>query len=145
MSEDYKQKAMTKVEEVAKKVAKTKNKPIDEKTVLRLRNLTLDQINVVISSKVKSKVLWVFDSEDFLPTSVQGTENNPMQMGLFSGTTLEKDYYRLKSNSTWEKTKDSSDLSKQEFEEKVLDMLLEDFETAAFYGALSYFSGDRYE
>lgn len=141
MPEGYKDKALNILDETINKIVDKKNKTITESEKRKIKNLSLDQVNINISQRIKSKSMWVFDTETHIPVSVRseeklgGAENH-------SESNPEDKLFKMKNNLSWTyqtTNKNSEDkMNKDEFNETVLNLLLEDFETAAFYGTLSY-------
>ena len=134
----YKQQAVDIINKTIKHVAKKFNCDLNEQDIRKIRNLSLDQIN--ISQKTKSKTLWIFDAEDVLPIVID-RKDSKANLGLIGQLENESvGAYTMNPNLTWTFSKNITEnsLNQEEFEKEVLKMLLEDFETAAFYGALSY-------
>lgn len=140
LSDDYKKKAMDIVNDKIDEIADKKNYSLDESEKREIRNLSLDQVSVNVSTRSRSKTLWVFNSEDALPIVVEKETGVP-KSGVLANKTPNGCSYKMKPNLTWtynRKNTGKGGLSHEEFEEKALEMLLEDFETSAFYGVLSY-------
>lgn len=140
LSEDYKDKALSLIDETIDKVSELSGTSLENKDKRKIRNLTLDQVNVNVSHRANSKTIWVFNIENSLPIVVEREENLP-KMGALVNEDEQVGSYKMKPNLTWtfNRENDSDDgINRKEFEKLVLEMLLEDIETAAFYGTLSY-------
>lgn len=141
MPDDYKEKAYKILNDTISDVLKRKNVKLSEYDKRKIKNLSLDQININISQRSKSKSMWVFDTENHVPASFK-TEKKLKNAEKHSSANPDKKYFLMKNNLSWtyqstnEKAEES--MNKKEFEDLVLQNLLEDFETAAFYGTLSY-------
>lgn len=137
----YKEQAVNIINQTIQQVAKRFNCNLNEQDIRKIRNLSLDQININVSQKTKSKTLWIFDAEDMLPMVIE-KEDNIVNFGLIGQSETElTGAYSMNPNLSWTFNKanlNKGGLTRKEFEDEVLKMLLEDFETAAFYGALSY-------
>lgn len=136
---EFKTKALKLIDDTIEVVTNKFGADLSEQEKTTIRNLSLDQINVNVGVRANLKYMWVFDTEETLPVIV---EKEHPEDGLFSEKEDEK-AYSMKPNLSWTYNKSNVEkegLSKQEFHEKALRVLLEDFETAAFYGALSYVS-----
>lgn len=106
-----------------------------------IMNRAFDQLNKHMSHKARMKTLWVFDIEDTLPVIVD-LKDKPK--GLLDDT---EGAYKMRPNLSWMYSKDFIDnggVDEPEFERIVLEMLKEDAETAAFYGALSFTTEGEY-
>ena len=145
LSKEFKGKAMKVLNDTIDTIACKYNVTLTDGEKRQIRNLSLDQINVNITHKSKSKTIWVFDAEETLPVIVEFDETK-------ASTALDKSnqkrMYKMKPNLTWyyeSEKKKPEGLTESEFEAENLKMLLEDFETAAFYGALSFITeeGDK--
>lgn len=140
----YKQQALCIIDDTIKDVADKYDVELSETKIRKIRNLSLDQVNINVSQKTRSKTMWVFDVEDVIPIAVDKHEGSlPLQtVGLLGNQSQPTGVYSMRPNLTWTFVKEDLDngLSREEFKEEVLKMLLEDFETAAFYGALSHVS-----
>lgn len=138
IDEEYKESVFAKIEETAIKVASKHNKTLSEKELKKIRNLSLDQANVNVTHKANLKTLWVINIESSIPVVVEREKSLISLGGLIKAP--EGSFYKMKSNFTWE-VKKSNDgnggVTKEEFEKQVLEMFLEDVETASFYGTLS--------
>lgn len=138
LTDEYKESAMKLIDDTIDKVADKYDFALTPKEKMKIKNLSLDQINVNISHKAKTKSLWVFDAETSLPVIVERDDDLP------SLNSLEKSdcgSYQMKTNLDWtfSRANDNEEgVCQEEFEQVVLKMFLEDFETASFYGALSY-------
>lgn len=146
LTESYKKEAMELIDDTIKLVSNKYGVQLNDKEHKKIKNLSLDQINVNISYRNKCKTLWVFDTEDSIPIIVEkeASFKDPVKYSLDKGS------YRILTNLTWtfnsKNLKDGTGITHDEFEKEVLKMLLEDFETAAFYGVLSYITeSDKYE
>lgn len=144
MSEDFKEEAFNIIDETINKVSKSHRKKLSRKEKNKVRNLTLDQINVNITSKANMKTLWVLNIESSIPVVIE-KEKDFMMFGAFiEDPNTKRNYYKMKPNWIWTVKKENCDdggITKEEFEEKIKTMLLEDIETAAFYGTLSLMEG----
>lgn len=144
LTKEYKEKAVALVEETIDKVSKKANIELSPQDKRKLINLTMDQVNINVSSKAKTKTYWVFDTENHLPVVVEKAEAKSTQKTLVPQK-ISNGGYKMKPNLVWTYVKkDKETLTQKEFEEKSLAMLLEDFETAAFYGTLSYGAKNDY-
>lgn len=140
LSEKYKNEALLLIDETIDKVSESNGATLDTKDKRKIRNLTLDQVNVNVSHRANCKTLWVFSIEDSLSVIVEREESLP-KMGALMPDDEQVGSYKMKPNLTWtfNRENDSDDgVGKEDFESKTLEMLLEDIETAAFYGTLSY-------
>lgn len=140
LDDNYKEKALTLIDDTIQKVSELNNSVLSDKDKRTIRNLTLDQVNVNVSQKASCKTLWVFSIESSLSVLVEREESVPRLGALVPGE-KEIGSYQMKPNLTWtlSKSNDKNEgLNRKSFEEMSLEMLLEDIETAAFYGALSY-------
>lgn len=140
LGEDYKNKALLLIDETIDKVIELSGANLEDKDKKKIRNLTLDQVNVNVSHKANCKTLWVFNIENSLPILVEEEKGIP-KMGALVPDSEQVGSYKMKPNLTWtlNRNNDSEDgVDKVGFENLVLQMLLEDIETAAFYGTLSY-------
>lgn len=140
LTKEFKEQAMNKLDETIESVLSKKNVKLSEQDKRKIKNLSLDQVNINISQRNKSKTMWVFDTENSVPVPVR-TENKLKSAEEYLKTNPDANYYTIQSNLIWlfktsnGKTKEG--LTHEQFEKEVLKMLLEDFETAAFYGTLS--------
>ena len=141
MPKGYKEKAMKILDDTINNTVNNKNKEITESEKRKIKNLSLDQVNINISQRTKTKSMWVFDTESHIPVSVRSEE----KLGgaeRHSEINPEEKLFKMKNNLSWtyQTTNKNSEekKNKKEFNETVLNLLLEDFETAAFYGTLSY-------
>lgn len=138
LTEDYKQSALSLIDNTINKVANANNKKLNDAEKRKIKNLTLDQINVNVTSKVNAKTLWGFNIEQSLPVIVERDEKTA-RLGNLVEDEKNNGLYQMKPNLTWTfSRKNKEGLSRQEFEKTVLDMFFDDVETAAFYGALSF-------
>lgn len=138
LTSEFKKKAMDAINDTIEMVLERHRATLSDQVKKKIRNLSLDQINVNVTHKNKLKNIWVFDTEDTIPvlllldTSGQLPNDDALA-------------YKLKSNGEWEIDLDSNEsLNKEEFEAMVLKHLIDDFGTASFYGTLSYMD-DNYE
>ena len=85
--------------------------------------------------------MWVFDTETHIPIPVR-TENKLKSAEKHSSANPDDRYFKVKNSLSWTyqttNAKSEESINRKEFEDTVLEKLLEDFETAAFYGTLSY-------
>lgn len=139
IKEDFKQKVFELIDETIENVLLAENATLTAAEKRKIKNLSLDQLNVNITSKINSKTIWVFSAESTLPVTIE------RESGIPNGTSLiKKDespvFFKMRPNGSWimTKEKDEKCFTKEEFEEQVLKMILEDVETAAFYGTSSY-------
>lgn len=140
LDDNYKEKALSLIDETIQKVSDFSGSELSDKDKRTIRNLTLDQINVNVSQKASCKTLWVFSIEESLAVLVESEESIP-RLGALVPDEKETGSYLMKPNLTWtlSKSNDKAEgISRKSFEEISLTMLLEDIETAAFYGTLSY-------
>lgn len=140
LSDDYKKKAMKIVNDKIDEVAEKKNYNLTDSEKREIRNLSLDQVSVNVSTRARSKTLWVFNSEKTLPVIVEKETGIP-KTGVLTNKSPNGCSYKMKPNLTWtynRKNTEKGGVNYDKFEEKALEMLLEDFETSAFYGVLSY-------
>lgn len=146
LTKEYKEKALQIINDTIENVYSKYNVTLTETDKRKIKNLTLDQVNINVSIKAKTKTFWIFDTENCLPVVVETEENKP-SMGQLVATKIQTGFYVIKPNLVWtfvKKNVDGTGLNKKKFEEKVLEMLLEDFQTSAFYGALSYVTKSDY-
>ena len=135
----FKKEAMEIINSTIDKVLTRHNSTLSDKDKKKIKNLSLDQINVNVTHKSKLKTIWVFDTEDNLPVVLHIDENISLP------DNPEIHAYKLRSNGEWEIDLDNEEsLNKKDFESAVLKYLISDFETASFYGTLSYMD-DAYE
>lgn len=132
LTNDFKKEAIDTIMETINKVNNKENINLSDSEKRKIKNLSLDQINVNVSHKSKLKTMWVFDLEDKYPVLLDIDDE------LDYDKNKDKLYYKIKSNGDWELTENNKDLNKETFESIALENLLKDFETAAFYGTLSY-------
>lgn len=140
LTEEYKENALSLIEDTIDRVLMVHKVVLDNKERRAIKNLSLDQLNINVTNRINSKTLWVFNIEDCLPVIVEREKSLP-KMGSLLQDKKEKGSYKMKPNLTWtlnRKNNNDEGLNREEFEETVLNMLLEDLETAAFYGALSH-------
>lgn len=145
INEDFKKKAFELIDETIEKVLKSHRKILTPKEKTKVKNLTLDQINVNTTQKSNMKTLWVLNIESSIPVIVEREKALVILGGIIGDTNSKKNYYKVKPNWTWTIKKENCEdggLTKEEFEDEIKTMLLEDIETAAFYGALSLMEGD---
>lgn len=148
LTKEYKQEAMDLIDDTIDRVSDKFKFCLSEKDRRKIKNLSLDQVNINISQKNNSKTLWIFDTEEYIPIIVEKEEGLP-KMGLLFQNESNVGCYKMKPNLTWTFNKANCKkcgVTHEEFEGEVLKMLLEDFETASFYGTLSYITeSDKYE
>lgn len=140
LNDDYKSKALLLIDDTIEKVAELNGAVLERKDKSKIKNLALDQVNVNVSHRANCKTLWVFNIEDSLPILLEEEKSIP-KMGALMPDSEQVGSYKMKPNLTWtfNRQNDSKGgINKKEFEKLALEMLLEDIETAAFYGALSY-------
>lgn len=140
LSEEYKEKALLIIDETIDKVSDVHGVELDAKSKRMIKNLALDQVNVNISHRANSKTLWVFNIESNLSVLLEREETLP-KLGALVPDAEAEGSYKMRPNLTWtfSKANDSDGgVSKESFRQQSLNMLLEDMETAAFYGTLSY-------
>ena len=131
LTEEFKKEAVDIVNETIEKTAKEKNVVLDLSQKRKIRNLSLDQINVNVTHKNSLTNLWVFSDASYFPVIITTNKKDIPEDS-------NKNVYRLKSNGTWEIADHKLSMNKKRFEASVLRYLIKDFETAAFYGTLSY-------
>lgn len=132
LTSEFKKKAMDTINETIEKVLERHKATLSDQTKKKIKNLSLDQINVNVTHKSKLKSIWVFDTEDTIPVFLLLDKSGQLP----NSNDLA---YKLKSNGDWEIDLNSKEsLNKKNFEEKVLEHLINDFEAASFYGTLSY-------
>lgn len=138
LTSEFKKKAMDTINDTIEMVLERHRTILSDQIKKKIRNFSLDQINVNVTHKNKLKNIWVFDTEDTIPVL--------LLLGKFSQLPSDDELaYKLKSNGEWEVDLDSKEsLNKEEFEATVLKHLIDDFGTASFYGTLSYMD-DNYE
>lgn len=140
LSDEYKSKALILIDDTIEIVSNKFDVELSDVDKSTIRNLSLDQVNVNVAARANLKYMWVFDTEDTLPVIVEKAKTSS---GLLKIDEENEKYYLMKPNLSWtlnEENISKDGLTKEEFEKKVLRVLLEDFETAAFYGTLSYIS-----
>lgn len=144
LPDGFKKQAIKLIDDTIDSVLYKKNATLTNREKIKIKNLSMDQVNVNVSNRNKSKTIWVFDTEDCIPVPVK-VDSKLGNFDKFLHENPEANYYAPETNLTWTFKKSNSDngvgITKKEFEEKVLKTLLEDFETAAFYGALSFIDG----
>lgn len=146
MDEEFKEKALQSIEDTIEKVLTVHNVKLKPKDKRSIKNFSLDQLNVNVTNRINSKTLWVFNIESSVPVIVERAKDIPKFGGIVpEGKNVGK--FTMNTNGSWALTKNSKKtkgadneegLNKKGFENTVLNMLLEDLETAAFYGTLSY-------
>lgn len=143
INDEFKTQANQLIEKTIEKVFNSNGKILGNDLKKRIRNLVIDQLNVNVTSKLSSKTLWVFTTENSIPVIVEA-ENQRYKMGRIIQEKNPAKYYSLKNNlwSSSNKRKDETFVSKVEFEKKALKLFLEDVETASFYAAMSYGDDD---
>lgn len=139
ITEDFKTEVFELIDNTIEKVLIASESKLTDAEKRKIKNLSLDQLNVNVTHKIGSKTLWVFSVESTLPVVVE------MEPGLSKGNSLIKKnnspiYFEMKKNFGWvaSKEKNEKSLTKKQFEEKIFSMLKEDIETAVFYGTTSY-------
>ena len=139
INDEFKSQANELIDKTIEKVFDSKGKSLNNELKKRIRNLVIDQLNVNVTSKLSSKTLWVFTTENSIPVIVE-SEGQKHKMGGIIQEKRHAKYYSLKNNlwSSSNKKKDETFVSKCEFERKSLKLFLEDVETASFYAAMSY-------
>lgn len=140
LTTEFKKQAMDKLDETIENVLDKKNTKLTPQEKRKIKNLSLDQVNVNVSQRSKCKTMWVFDTESYIPVTVK-VESKLQSIEECLKTTPNANYFKIQNNLTWTfKKANSKDMgvTKEEFENEVLKILIEDFETAAFYGVLSY-------
>ena len=143
INDEFKTQANQLIEKTIEKVFNSNGKILDNDLKKRIRNLVIDQLNVNVTSKLSSKTLWVFTTENSIPVIVEAESQRYKMGGIIQEKNPAK-YYSLKNNlwSSSNKRKDETFVSKIEFEKKALKLFLEDVETASFYAAMSYGDDD---
>lgn len=138
MTEEFKEEVMNVIDKTIEKVVAKSGKTINNREKNKIRNLSLDQINVDVSTRANLKTLWVINIENNIPIIVEKEKGIP-QLNEINSSSAKSGAYKIKPNLTWTYSKDNLDdgMNLEEFEKKVLSMLLEDAETAAFYGTMS--------
>lgn len=140
LTEEFKKQAMETLDKTICNVLELKNAKLSSQEKTKIKNLSLDQINVNVSQRNKFKIMWVFDTEDYIPVTVY-VEDELKSIEECLNKNPNVNYFKIKNNLTWSfKESNSKEMgkTKEEFENRVLQILMEDFETAAFYGTLSY-------
>lgn len=137
LTPDYKARAMRIIDETIDSVAAKQRYELTEQEKRKIKNLSLDQINMNITHKARVKTIWVFDVEDHLPVVVEVEQLK----GKLNTDGKDTRSYKMRPNLSWtynRKNTNEGGVSQDEFENENLRILMEDFETAAFYGAFSY-------
>lgn len=129
LTDEYKEEVMNLIDDTIEKVIKREHASLSAADKRKIKNLALDQVNVNVTARSKLKSLWVFDSADCLTMIVEPDRKNKVKKGGHIK-------YTMRPNLTW--LYGSEGITRKEFEERALEMLAEDVETAAFYGTLSY-------
>lgn len=145
LTNEFKENALSMIKETIDRVLSAHEVNLSIKEKRKIKNLALDQLNVNVTNRINSKTLWVFNIENSIPVIVERDSTNKLKMGAIVAEKRQRETYKMKPNLTWSLSKKNNKddgLTKKKFEEKVLSMILEDLETASFYGALSYV-GDR--
>jgi len=140
LTTEFKKQAMDKLDETIENVLEKRNAKLTPQEKRKIKNLSLDQVNVNVSQRSKCKTMWVFDTENYIPVPVK-VESKLKSIEECLKTNPNANYFKIQSNLTWTFKKSNSKnmgVTKEEFENEVLKILIEDFETAAFYGVLSY-------
>lgn len=146
LSKEYKNEVFQLVDETIEKVAKEHNVELAEKEKRKIKNLCFDQVNIHISGRARAKTFWVFDAEECLPLIIE-RERSQKPFNSNNSNVVRTGSFKMKPNLTWtfnEKNNKCGGVTQEKFNEKVLKMLKEDFETAAFYGALSFVTEGDY-
>lgn len=142
LTSEFKEKALNLINDTIEETLNKSQVSLEKKEKTKIKNLSLDQINIDVAHRNKLKAMWVFDTEEFIPIML--FVDKRLTEAYLKDNPDDKVYY-MEPNGDWKMIKDDKDgVDKKEFEETVLQMLLEDFETAAFYGTLSYMSGGIY-
>lgn len=137
LPDEYKKKAISIIDDTIELVANKFNFDLSDKDKMSIRNLSLDQINVNITSRAKMNTMWVFDTDSYLPVVVE----KPIEIGQLSELDENSGAYVMLPSLLWTFNKSNINkggVNRDEFEKQSLIILMEDFETAAFYGTLSY-------
>lgn len=140
LSDEFKESALLLIDETIERVSEVHEVKLSVKSKRMIKNLALDQVNVNISHRASSKTLWVFNVESNLTLLLEREESIP-KLGALVPDNKKDGSYKMRPNLTWtlSRRNDSDEgVTREGFEEISLDMLLEDMETAAFYGTLSY-------
>lgn len=141
LTKEFKEQAMNKLDETIELVLNKKNVELKEKDKRKIKNLSLDQVNINISQRSRSKTMWVFDTENSIPIPVK-IESKLKSVEEHLQNNPDANYYTMQSDLVWllktPNGETEEGLTHEQFEKEVLKILLEDFETAAFYGTLSY-------
>lgn len=140
----YKEKAAKILDDTIEDVLEKQNASLTNNEKRKIKNLSLDQVNINVSQRSKSKSMWVFDTETHIPIPVR-TEKKLKSAEKHSTANPNEKYFKIKNNLSWTyqttNAKSEEGMDKKEFEDTILRILLEDFETATFYGTLSYVDG----
>lgn len=139
LTEEFKEKVESLIDSTLEKVFNSSSNKVSSTDKKKVKSLALDQVNVSVTNKINSKTLWVFNIEKNLSVIVERDPNIP-RMGAIVKGAKQPGFYIMKPNLSWTLAKNDtgSGFTEEEFKKKVLCMLLEDIETAAFYGALSF-------
>lgn len=139
IDDDYKNEAISLIENTIEEVLSNHNQSLSQNEKNKIKNLALDQVNVSVTSKANLRSLWVINTEDSIPLIIEKEPGAPT-FGELLGIAAIPGKYMMRSNYTWTYNRENMEngIEKDAFENKVREMLLEDIETAAFYGALSY-------
>lgn len=138
MTDEFKDEVVNVIDETIEKVVEKSGKSISTKEKTKIRNLSLDQINVDVSTRANLKTLWVINVENDIPIIVEKEKGIP-QLNEIISNSENGGAYKMKPNLTWTYSKKNLDdgMNLNDFKKKVLSMILEDAETAAFYGTMS--------
>jgi len=140
LTEEYKKEAINLINSTIEYVLKKQKCKLNDYEKLKIKNFSLDQINVNISNKSRSKTMWIFDAEENVPVIVC-KEKKLKAINVEVQENENCKFYKINTNLTWDFSKDNHNnggITHEEFKKRILELLLEDFETAAFYGTLSY-------
>lgn len=140
IDENFKKEVLSLIDNTIDKVMSSSSIKLSKPEKTKLRNLTLDQLNVNVTNKMNFKTLWIFNTENTIPVLVEKESLHP-DMGTIVKKKKTSGFYSIKPNLSWVFTKKNEDgfgMTRSEFEKKATEMFLEDIETAAFYGSLSY-------
>lgn len=141
MSDEFKKSVIDEMNATMDKAAASNHVTLTPKERQFIMNRAFDQLNRHISHKAKMKTLWVFDIEETIPVIVDMLDKPKALQAAPKGA------YKMRPNLSWmysEEFIDNEGVDEEEFERIVLEMLKEDAETAAFYGALSFATEGEY-
>lgn len=138
ITDEFKEELINVIDDTINKVIAKSGTSVSNRKLNKVRNLSLDQINVDVSTRANLKTLWVINIENDIPIIVEKDKGFP-NISEINSNGSKGGAYKMKPNLTWTYSKDNLDdgLNSKQFQDKVLSMLLEDAETAAFYGAMS--------